>query len=192
MRFAHAVRGTFTWSAPMIRPGQLSDLPAIAAIYAEAVRTGTASFELVPPDLAEMQARFEKAVSGGYPYLVAAAGNEVAGYAYAGPYRPRKAYAFTVENSIYVAPVWQGKGVGRALLNALIADCENRGFRQMIAVIGDSRNAGSIALHEKAGFTMIGTHRSVGRKFETWLDTIEMQKALGSGDRDDPPYEPEP
>jgi len=174
----------------MIRPARPADIPAVAAIYAEAVRTGTASFELDPPDLAEMQSRFERVVGGGYPYLVAAAGTEIAGYAYAGPYRPRKAYRFTVENSIYVAPAWQGKGVGKALLNALIAACEEKGFRQMIAVIGDSRNAASIALHKAAGFEMIGTHKSVGRKFGRWLDTVEMQRALGLGDRFEPDEEP--
>ncbi len=174
----------------MIRSASPADLPAIAAIYDEAVRTGTASFELVPPGLDEMTRRFEALTRENFPYLVADAGGTVAGYAYAGPYRPRPAYRYTVENSVYVAPGWQGKGVGRALLNALVAQCEERGFRQMIAVIGDSENAASVALHRTAGFDMIGTHPSVGRKHGRWLDTVMMQKALGLGDRFEPDEEP--
>jgi phosphinothricin acetyltransferase len=174
----------------MIRTVLPSDIPAITAIYGEAVLTGTASFELEPPREDEMRRRYESLIGGGFPYLVAAMGTELAGYAYAGPYRPRAAYGFTVENSVYVAPGWQGKGVGKALLNALIAASEARGFRQMIAVIGDSRNTASVALHRAAGFEMLGTHKSVGRKFGTWLDTVEMQRPLGSGDRDEPPFEP--
>lgn len=172
----------------MIRTATLADLPAITAIYDEAVRTGTATFELEPPGLDEMTRRFTTLTSNGFPYLVADAGGHVAGYAYAGPFRPRAAYRFTVENSIYVAPDWQGKGVGRALLQALIAACEAQGFRQMIAVI--SRSDASIALHTAAGFEMIGTLRGVGRKHGKWLDTVDMQKSLGSGDKDEPPFEP--
>jgi phosphinothricin acetyltransferase len=174
----------------MIRTATLSDIPAIAAIYTEAVKSGTASFELAPPTEDEMRARFEKVLAGGYPYLVAELDGRVAGYGYCGPYRPRAAYRFTLENSVYIDPAWHGKGVGRALMQALIASSEQAGFRQMIAVIGDSRNEASIALHKALGFTMIGTHRSVGRKHGTWLDTVEMQLSLGTGDRDEPPFEP--
>ncbi|BCJ89485.1 N-acetyltransferase [Terrihabitans soli] len=174
----------------MIRTAHLSDISAIATIYADAVKNGTASFELVPPSQDDIRARFEKTVAGGYPYLVAELDGRVAGYGYCGPYRPRAAYHFTVENSVYVDPAWHGKGVGRALMRALIASCEERGFRQMIAVIGDSRNAASIALHKTLGFEMIGTHRSVGRKHGVWLDTVEMQLSLGTGDHDDPSFEP--
>ena len=174
----------------MIRAATLADIPSITAIYAEAVRSGTASFELVPPSEDEMSARFEKALSGSYPYLVAELDGRVAGYGYCGPYRPRAAYRFTLENSVYVDPAWHGKGVGRALMRALIAAAEDKGFRQMIAVIGDSRNAASIALHTSLGFEMVGTHRSVGRKHGIWLDTVEMQLSLGSGDKDEPPFEP--
>ena len=173
----------------MIRTATPADLPAITAIYDEAVRTGTATFELDPPGLAEMTRRFEALTSKGFPYLVADTGGAIAGYAYAGPFRPRAAYRFTVENSVYVATAWQRKGVGRALLNALIAACEAQGFRQMIAVI--SRSDASIGLHSAAGFEMIGTHRGVGRKHGQWLDTVDMQKALGSGDKDEPPFEPQ-
>ena len=173
----------------MIRAATPNDLPAITEIYAEAVRTGSASFELVPPDLAEMRRRFDDLSTGGFPYIVADVGS-IAGYAYAGPYRPREAYRFTLENSVYVAPGWQGKGVGRALLAALISEAETRGFRQMVAVIGDSDNAASIALHRAAGFEDTGVLRAVGRKHGRWLDTVLMQRRLGSGEKDDPPVEP--
>ncbi|KPF92777.1 GCN5 family acetyltransferase [Rhodopseudomonas sp. AAP120] len=165
----------------IIRPTTAADLPAITAIYDEAVRTSTATFELIPPDLAEMTRRFETLTGGGFPYLVAVLGSAVCGYAYAGPYRPRPAYRFTVENSVYLASAAQRRGVGTALLNELIAQCEARGFRQMIAVIGDSANAGSVGLHRKTGFELIGVHRNVGLKFGRWLDTVMMQRALGDG-----------
>jgi phosphinothricin acetyltransferase len=174
----------------MIRTATAADLPAITAIYAEAVGTGTASFELEAPTEAEMERRFRTLTEGGYPYLVAELDGAVAGYAYAGAHRPRPAYRFTVENSVYVAPRWQGKGVGRALLTALISACETRGFRQMIAVIGDSANTGSLKLHAAAGFEMVGTMKSVGRKFGQWLDTPIMQRPLGLGDRTLPDHEP--
>lgn len=164
-----------------IRTAAPADLPAITAIYAEAVREGTATFELIPPDLAEMTRRFETLIAGGFPYIVADNGNGIDGYAYAGPYRPRPAYRFTVENSIYLPPSSQRRGIGFALLQALLAASESRGYRQMIAVIGDSANAGSIGVHRKAGFEMIGTHPNVGLKFGRWLDTVMMQRALGAG-----------
>ncbi len=164
-----------------IRPAILADLPSVAAIYAEAVRLGTATFELVPPDLAEMTRRFQALADGGFPYLVALLEGRVAGYAYAGPYRPRPAYRFTVENSVYLEPATHRRGVGRQLLQRLIVDCEARGFRQMIAVIGDSANAASIGVHSACGFAMIGTHPSVGLKFGRWLDTVMMQRELGEG-----------
>lgn len=164
-----------------IRPATAADLAAITAIYDEAVQFGTATFELIPPDLAEMTRRFDTLVSAGFPYLAALQDGRVAGYAYAGPYRPRPAYRFTVENSVYLDPAAQRRGIGTRLLHRLIADCEAGGFRQMIAVIGDSANAGSIALHRNAGFQMIGTHPAVGLKFGRWLDTVMMQRALGDG-----------
>ena len=164
-----------------IRPAIAADLPNIAEIYAEAVNFGTATFELVPPDLAEMTRRFQALTDGGFPYLTAVLEGRVAGYAYAGPYRPRPAYRFTVENSVYLAPAIHRRGVGRQLLERLIADCETRGFRQMIAVIGDSANAASIGVHTRCGFQMIGTHPNVGLKFGRWLDTVMMQRQLGEG-----------
>src|SRR3954465_448891 len=126
---------------PDIRLATEADLPAITEIYAHAVLHGTATFELIPPDLSEMTRRFESLMDGGYPYLVATLDGSVAGYAYAGPYRPRPAYRFTVENSVYVKPAIHRRGIGLQLLLRLIADCEARGYRQMIAVIGDSANA---------------------------------------------------
>ena len=168
-------------SEPEIRPAVVADLAAITAIYDEAVLTGTATFELDPPDLAEMTRRFETLAASGFPYLAALQGGRIAGYAYAGPYRPRPAYRFTVENSVYLDPAMQRRGIGGRLLQRLMADCEARGFRQMIAVIGDSANAGSIAVHRNAGFQMIGTHPAVGFKFGRWLDTVMMQRALGRG-----------
>ena len=166
----------------LIRPATEADLPGITAIYDHAVRTGTATFELIPPDLAEMTRRFGALRDGGFPYLAAELDGAVVGYAYAGPYRPRPAYRFTVENSIYLAPASHRRGIGIQLLQRLIAECEARGYRQMIAVIGDSANAGSIGVHTRAGFQMIGTHPSVGLKFGRWLDTVMMQLALGEGD----------
>ncbi len=170
-----------------IRPATPADLPSIAAIYADAVSTGTASFELSPPDEAEMGRRMAALLDGGFPYLVAESAGAVAGYAYAGAYRPRPAYRFTVEDSVYVAPAAKGRGVGRALLKALVAEAEGRGFRQMIAVIGDEASAGSIALHRSAGFELVGTFRSVGWKFGQWRATVLMQRALGAGDAEPPP-----
>lgn len=164
-----------------IRSAELSDVPAITAIYKHAVLHGTATFEIDPPDVNDMTRRFEAITSDHGPYLVATLGGKVAGYAYAGTYRPRPAYRFTVEDSIYLAPESQKRGIGSALLNELIARAEKEGFRQMIAVIGDSANAGSIAVHAGAGFEMIGTHPNVGFKFGRWLDTVMMQRALGDG-----------
>jgi L-amino acid N-acyltransferase YncA len=164
-----------------IRAATAADLPAITAIYDEAVQFGTATFELTPPDLAEMTRRFEALTTAGYPYLIAVQDDAVAGYAYAGPYRPRPAYRFTVENSVYLAPSSQRRGIGGRLLQRLIEDCEIRDYRQMIAVIGDSANAGSLAVHRNAGFQMIGIHPDVGFKFGRWLDTVMMQRALGRG-----------
>src|SRR5664279_5150457 len=164
-----------------IRPTTAADLPFITDIYEHAVRYGTATFELIPPDLAEMTGRFDALMDGGFPYFVAILEGRVVGYAYAGPYRPRPAYRFTVENSVYLQPAIHRRGIGRQLLQRLIAESEARGYRQMIAVIGDSANAGSIGVHAKCGFGMIGTHPNVGFKFGRWLDTVMMQRALGDG-----------
>jgi phosphinothricin acetyltransferase len=169
-------------SAPTIRPATLADIPAITAIYAHAVRHGTASFELDPPDEVEMKRRMSHLHDGGFPYLAAEERGTLLGYAYAGLYRTRPAYRFTLEDSIYIAPDRQGQGIGRALLDTLIEKCGALGFRQMIAVIGDSpTQVASVALHRAAGFEMIGTLDAVGYKFDRWLDTVLMQRSLGEG-----------
>jgi phosphinothricin acetyltransferase len=168
-------------STPEIRPAIEADLPAITEIYEHAVRYGTATFELIPPDLSEMTRRFRALNDGGFPYLAAEVEGEVIGYAYAGPYRPRPAYRFTVENSIYLKPAIHRRGIGLLLLQRLLVECTTRGYRQVIAVIGDSANAGSIGVHSRCGFQMIGTHPNVGLKFGRWLDTVMMQLALGEG-----------
>ncbi|KRE06559.1 GCN5 family acetyltransferase [Bosea sp. Root670] len=173
---------------PSIRPAATADIPAIAAIYTHAVLHGTASWELEPPGEAEMQRRYEAILAGGYPYLVAEREGAILGYAYAGAYRPRPAYRATVENSIYVAPTAQGLGIGSLLLDALMQACAARGFRQMIAVIGDGTGAsiGSRRLHERAGFRLIGVAEKVGFKHGRWLDQMLMQKELGEGGRTPP------
>jgi len=168
-------------SVPEIRSATEADLPAITEIYAHAVRHGTATFELIPPDLAEMTRRFGVLMADGFPYLVAVLDGRVAGYAYAGAYRPRPAYRFTVENSVYLQPSFHRRGIGLQLMERLIRESEARGYRQMIAVIGDSANASSIGVHTRCGFEMIGTHPNVGFKFGRWLDTVMMQLALGQG-----------
>src|SRR4051794_11936730 len=167
--------------APDIRTAIEADLPAVTDIYQHAVLYGTATFELIPPNLAEMTRRFRSLMDGGYPYFVASLEGRVVGYAYAGPYRPRPAYRFTVEDSVYLQPAIHRRGTGLQLLQRLIAECEARGYRQMIAVVGDSANAGSIGVHTRCGFAMIGTHPNVGWKFGRWLDTVMMQRALGDG-----------
>ena len=170
-----------------VRDALETDIPAIQAIYAHHVRHGLASFEEVPPDSAEMLRRFQALTQGGFPYLAAMLAGELAGYAYAGQYRPRPAYRYSVENSVYVRDGLSGKGIGRALLSALLARCTDLGFRQMIAVIGDSGNAGSIGLHRALGFESVGTIRSVGFKHGRWVDSVLMQRALGAGDATLPP-----
>ncbi len=165
-----------------IRPAKTSDIPAITAIYAHAVTHGTASFELEPPDQAEMARRMADFLAKGYPYIVAEADGVLGGYAYSGPYRARPAYRHTVENSVYVAQHMHRRGVGRALLAALIEATAAAGFRQMIAVIGDSENVGSIGMHASLGFQRAGLLRSVGFKAGRWLDSVIMQRPLGQGD----------
>jgi len=173
-------------SAVSIRPVRPADIAAITRIYAHAVQHGTASFELDPPDTNEMTRRLDALNAGGFPYLVAEAKNEVLGYAYAGPYRARPAYRFTVEDSVYIVPDAQRRGLGRLLLDRLIVESEARGYRQMIAVIGDSANHASIALHAALDFRMVGTFESVGWKFGRWLDSVLMQRPLGQGSASEP------
>ncbi len=165
----------------LIRPAIQADIGEITAIYAANVLHGTASFEITPPDGAEMRGRWERLRSLECPYLVAISAERIAGYAYAGPYRPRPAYRHTVEGSVYVADWAQRRGLGRALLGALIKACTQAGFRQMVAIIGDSAHIASIRLHERCGFAMVGTLKDVGFKHGRWLDSVIMQRSLGGG-----------
>lgn len=169
-------------SPALIRPATPNDIAAITRIYAHAVLHGTASFEIEPPSGTEMARRQRGLSDGGYPFLVAERDGVVAGYAYAGPYRDRPAYHWSVEDSVYVDPQMQRRGVGRVLLAALIEAAEQGGFRQMIAVIGDSaQQTPSIALHRALGFRLAGTLAHVGYKNGRWLDSVLMQRALGTG-----------
>jgi L-amino acid N-acyltransferase YncA len=165
-----------------IRPAEPGDIAAITRIYADAVNNGTATFEIEPPDQAEMARRQQSLLAGNYPYVAAERSGVVAGYAYASHFHTRPAYRWSIEDSIYVDPKFRGQGLGRLLITRLLADAQARGFRQMIAVIGDSANASSIALHAALGFRLVGTLRSVGFKHGRWLDTVVMQRPLGSAD----------
>lgn len=167
--------------AILIRPSSDGDVEALHAIYAHNVLTGTATFELEPPDVAEMARRRAAVLADGLPYLVAEIDGAVVGYAYASPFRPRPGYRFTVEDSVYVAPGQQGRGLGRALLGALVEACERLGKRRMLAVIGDSNNAASIGMHRACGFEHAGVLPGTGRKFGRWLDVVLMQRTLGDG-----------
>ena len=171
---------------PVLRDARPEDLPAITAIYAHHVRTGAASFETEPPDEAEMRERYEAIRSKGLPWLVAELGGRVAGYAYAGLYRARFAYRFTLEDSIYVDPACVRAGVGRALLERLIAECESAGARQLVAVIGGSDNEASIRLHAALGFRPVGILRAAGWKHGRWVDSVLMQREIGTGSASPP------
>ena len=169
-----------------VRPAAPGDLSAVQAIYAHHVLHGLATFEEAAPDVEEMRRRHDEVTSRGLPWLAADFGGIVAGYAYCALYRTRSAYRYTVEDSVYVREDYQGRGVGAALLDALIERCTALGYRQMIAVIGDSAHAASINLHAAAGFLRVGTLRSVGFKFGRWVDSVLMQKPLGPGDASRP------
>ena len=166
--------------AVLIRPSTPADVAAVAAIYAWHVRHGTATFEIDPPDDAEMARRRDDVVAKGLPFLVAEDGGSVRGYAYANHFRPRPAYRFCVEDSVYLDPDALRRGLGRLLLAELCARCEAAGARQMLAVIGDSANAASIGVHRAAGFARVGTIAAAGWKFDRWLDVVVMQRGLGA------------
>jgi L-amino acid N-acyltransferase YncA len=165
-----------------IRPAEPRDIAAITRIYADAVQHGTASFETEPPDQAEMGRRQRTLIERRFPYLVAERDGQIAGYAYLAPYRDRRAYDWCVEDSIYIAPEFHRQGLGKLLLTRLVADAQTCGFRQLIAVIGDSANTASVAIHAAVGFRLIGTFQSIGWKHGRWLDTVLMQRSIGSGD----------
>lgn len=166
-----------------IRDATAADIPAIAAIYAHHVRTGTGTFEEEAPDEAEIAARLAKVQGHGWAWLVAEHEGQVQGYAYYAQFRDRSAYRFTAEDSIYVRDDVRGMGVGKALVQALLDRAAAQGFRQMLAVIGDSENVGSIGLHASLGFRTVGTMKAVGLKFGQWVDVVTMQRALGEGER---------
>ena len=161
-----------------IRACTVADLDGVQAIYAHHVRTGFGTFEEVPPDVAEMQQRFAALVADDFPFLVAVIDRHIAGYAYAGPFRPRAAYRHTCESSVYVAADAQRRGVGRELMLRVIGECQRLGKQQMLAVIGDSDNAASIGLHCALGFGRVGVFKNIGYKFGRWLDVVLMQRAL--------------
>jgi len=165
----------------LVRPSRDEDVAAIAGIYGHHVLHGIASFEEVPPSIEEMARRRGDILARGFPYLVAERGGRVVGYCYAGPYRARVAYRFSVEDSIYIDPGEVGRGIGRALLTAVIDDVARQGYRQMIAVIGGSETLPSIRLHAALGFTQIGVFPAIGYKFGRWIDSVYMQRALGPG-----------
>ena len=169
-----------------IRPSREADVPAIATIYAHHVLHSTATFEIDPPSPADMAARRAEVLGRGLPWLVLEEAGQVLGYAYCNWFKPRPAYRFSAENSIYLAPGHQGRGLGRLLLAELARQAESAGVRKLIAVIGDSGNAGSIGVHRSLGFEPVGTIRSCGWKFERWLDIVLMEKVLGDGDRSTP------
>jgi L-amino acid N-acyltransferase YncA len=165
-----------------VRPSTLDDVAEIARIYGHYVRMSTATFELEPPSAEEMGDRRSKILAMGLPYLVAVENKAILGYAYAGQYRPRPGYRYAIEDSLYIDPEHVGRGLGGALLGALISGCEAGPWRQMVAVIGDTANLASIRLHERHGFRTIGTLKSVGWKFDRWVDSVLMQRPLGRGD----------
>jgi len=169
-----------------LRPAQPADLPAIHAIYAHHVLHGLASFEEEPPSVEELARRYRDVIGRGLPYLVAEYGVDIAGYGYCAPYRARSAYRYALEDSIYIRHDMTGRGVGKRLLEELIRRCEGLGYRQIIAVIGDSANLPSIGVHAACGFLRVGTLRSAGFKFGRWVDSVFMQRPLGPGDASRP------
>lgn len=175
---------------PLIRPSRDEDLDAIARIYGHHVLTGTGTFETTPPTAVEMATRRADVLGKGLPWLVAEDAGQVIGFAYGNWFKPRPAYRFSVEDSIYLAPEAAGKGLGRALLAELLATLERGGVRKVMAVIGDSANAGSIGVHTALGFERVGVVKSCGWKFDRWLDIVLMEKSLGQGDST-PPVDPQ-
>lgn len=168
-------------SGPLIRSRTDADMPKITEIYTHHVLNGASSWELSPPDVAEMTSRAHALEEAGFPYFVAEIDGNIVGYTYAGAYRPRPAYRFTVENSVYIDDNMRRGGIGTALLQRLIDECTARGYRQMIGIVGDSQNLQSIEFHEKMGFTRMGTVKNIGFKFGRWMDQVILQRPLGDG-----------
>lgn len=177
---------------PQIRPSRDEDVPAITALYAHHVRHGTGTFETEPPSVADMGTRRADVLAKGLPYLVAEQDGKIAGFAYGNWFKPRPAYRYSVEDSIYLAPGLHGQGLGRALLAELLARCEAVGIRKVMAIVGDSANAGSLGVHRALGFTQVGTIESCGWKLGAWRDIVIMQKTLGPGDTQPPFDQPAP
>jgi L-amino acid N-acyltransferase YncA len=175
---------------PIIRPSSANDIPSISAIYNYHVLNGTGTFEIEPPSPEDMASRRTDVLSKGLPYLVATDGDRLLGFAYCNWFKPRPAYRFSAEDSIYLAPDCAGKGIGRALLAELAAQAEHVGVRKLIAVIGDSANLGSIGVHRSVGFSHVGTLKSCGWKFDQWQDVVLMEKSLGQGDSSAPHQPP--
>jgi L-amino acid N-acyltransferase YncA len=169
-----------------LRDATPDDVPAITALYADEVRERVATYEYDVPDQAEMLRRMQELRAAGFPYFVAEFEGRFAGYAYASSYRSRIGYRWTVEDTVYLMPWAQGRGIGKALLARLIDACEAKGFRQMVAVIGEPANGASVAVHERMGFRIVGVFHGLGRKHGRWLDTVQMQRPLGTGDQDAP------
>ncbi len=165
----------------IIRESRDEDVATLAGFYIASVKTETASWEYEPPDLAEFARRREAVLAAGFPYFTAELDGRPVGYSYASAFRARIGYRYVVEDSIYVDPAMKGRGIGKQLLNALIDECTRMGFRQMVAVIGDSANAGSIRLHAACGFEQIALFKGIGYKFDRWLDSVQMQRVLGDG-----------
>lgn len=176
---------------PLIRPSTEDDLPAITAIYAHHVLYGTGTFETSPPSQTDMRSRRQDVLDKQLPHLVADRDGTVIGFAYANWFKPRPAYRFSTEDSVYVAPGLTGQGIGAALMTALLGALESGGIRHVMAVIGDSQNHGSVKLHRKMGFKDVGVVHGCGWKFDRWLDIVLMERTLGDGTKT-PPTEPTP
>jgi phosphinothricin acetyltransferase len=167
-------------SAPVVCPAAPADLEAVAGIFAHYVTSGVTTFEEIPPTVTDWRQRLDDLSTQGLPFLLAKVGEEIVGYAYASPWRPKPAYRHTVEDSVYLAAGWTGRGLGRALLAALLAECERAGARQVVAVIADTGSDASAALHRRLGFTHVGRLTGVGHKHGRWIDTVLMQRPLSS------------
>jgi phosphinothricin acetyltransferase len=187
MNSSHSKTSTSTTaSVIVVRDAQLNDLASITELYTQEIRDGVATFEYDVVSIDEMKRRFESIRALGLPYFVAEIDGKFAGYSYASKFRDRAGYRWTLEDTVYVDPQFQGRGVGRALLSRLLDDCTTLGYRQMMAVIGDTSNRASIVLHERLGFEIVGILKGTGWKHQRWLDVVQMQRSLGDGTKTTP------